>query len=253
MLALLSRLIFLIAVSVMLSSAGCSDADRNQPMSMDEALASLEQARKDSQQPPPPIEDSDGTESEEEEELGSDEVDETVPQTGTFTVRVESSAGDYTIEVHRDWAPRGAERFYQLVKAGYYDECRYFRVVPDFMVQFGMHGNPETHRQWDRNIRDDAVKQSNKRGFVTFATSGKHSRTTQIFINYSDNSRLDSMGFAPFGKVTEGMEHVDSINPKHGESPAQRSIEDRGNAYLQQNFPDLDFVKKMTIVSEASE
>lgn len=252
--ALLSRLIFMIAVSVMLSSAGCSDAGRNQPMSMDEALASLEQARKDSQQPPPPpIDDPDGTEPGEEDELASDVVDETVPQAGTFTVRVESSAGDYTIEVHRDWAPRGAERFYQLVKAGYYDECRYFRVVPDFMVQFGMHGNPETHRQWDRNIRDDAVKQSNKRGFVTFATSGKHSRTTQIFINYSDNSRLDSMGFAPFGKVTEGMEHVDSINPKHGESPDQMSIKDRGNAYLQQNFPDLDYVKKMTIVSETSE
>ena len=254
MCALLSRSIILCVASVLLSSAGCSDAGRNQPMSMDEALASLEQARKDSPQPPPPpIEDPDETESEGDDELESDVADESVPQAGTFTVRVESSAGDYTIEVHRDWAPRGAERFYQLVKAGYYDECRYFRVVPDFMVQFGMHGNPETHRQWDRNIRDDAVKESNKRGFVTFATSGKHSRTTQIFINFSDNSRLDSMGFAPFGKVTEGMEHVDAINPKYGESPDQMSIKDRGNAYLQQNFPDLDYVKKMTIVSEASE
>jgi peptidyl-prolyl cis-trans isomerase A (cyclophilin A) len=125
----------------------------------------------------------------------------------------------------------------------------------DFMVQFGMQrqsGNPSP-KEWDRNIRDDAVKQSNVRGFVTFATSGPHSRTTQIFINFSDNSRLDSMGFAPFGRVTEGMEHVDAINPEYGESPDQGRITNSGNTYLQQSFPNLDFVKKMSIVSETAE
>ncbi len=219
---------------------------------MDDALASIEEARKDTQTPPE-IPDPEEPEADSDEDLlDSNAMD--VPKTGVYTVKVESSAGDYTIEVHRDWAPIGAERFYQLVKDGYYDECRYFRVVPGFMVQFGISGDPAVHTKWDRNIKDDAVSQSNKRGFVTFAKTGRpNSRTTQVFINFGDNSRLDSDGFAPFGKVIEGMENVDRINPKHGESPDQGMITNRGNAYLQQSFPDLDYVKKMSIMTETAE
>ena len=239
--------ILLIAGSV-LSVAGCSDGGTDGPASLDESLAKLGKAQKDaelkavaSQKP------SDVPQSEPEEQVGDE------PHKGIFTVKVESSAGDFTIEVHREWAPVGAERFYQLVKAGYYDECRFFRVVPGFMVQFGMHGDPAVHQQWDRNIKDDSVTQSNKRSYVTFATSGPDSRTTQIFINFNDNSSLDGQGFAPFGKVIEGMENVDAIDSKYGESPDQGSIKGSGNAYLQQSFPDLDYVKKMSIVSESPE
>jgi peptidyl-prolyl cis-trans isomerase A (cyclophilin A) len=238
----LSLRLCLLVAAAMLTVAGCTGSGSDEPVSMDEALASIQQSRREAQVPatPPPDE--------------ADPVfDEDVPKSGIYTVKVESSAGDYTIEVHRDWAPVGAERFYQLVKAGYYDECRYFRVVPGFMVQFGISGTPAVQKEWDRNIRDDAVKQSNVRGFVTFATSGPHSRTTQIFINYGDNARLDSDGFAPFGRVTEGMEHVDKINPEYRESPDQGRITNSGNTYLQQSFPNLDFVKKMSIVSETAE
>lgn len=247
---LLTRSLLLLTAAAMLSVAGCTDGIQKEPLSMDDALASIEEARKDTQTPP----DIPEPDPEESDEDLPDSSAMNVPKTGVYTVRVESSAGDYTIEVHRDWAPIGAERFYQLVKDGYYDECRYFRVVPGFMVQFGISGDPAVHRKWDRNIRDDAVSQSNKRGFVTFAKTGlPNSRTTQVFINFGDNSRLDSDGFAPFGKVVEGMENVDRINPKNGESPDQGMITNRGNAYLQQNFPDLDYVKKMSIVSETAE
>ncbi len=249
----LSICIVLLVAGSMLSVAGCSDGDDDGPVSLDDSLASIEKARKDAEWSkvaaeipagtpqstpltPPPL-----------EETGDE------PQKGTFTVKVESSAGDYTIEVHRDWAPVGAERFYQLVKAGFYDECRYFRVVPGFMVQFGLNGDPAVQQEWDRKIKDDTVTESNKKGYVTFATSGMDTRTTQIFISFDDNSFLDGQGFAPFGKVIEGMENVDAINPMYGESPQQPSIEGGGNAYLQQNFPELDFVKKMSIVSETIE
>lgn len=253
----LSLCIVLLVSGSLLSAAGCSDGGDDGELSLDDSLASIEKARKDAelskaaagsparnpQSAPlasplaaPPFEE------------GGDE-----PQQGTFTVKVESSAGDYTIEVHREWAPIGAERFYQLVKAGFYEECRYFRVLPGFMVQFGMNGNPAVQQQWDRNIQDDPVTQSNKQGYVTFATSGADSRTTQVFINFGDNSFLDSQGFAPFGKVIEGMEHVDAINSKYGESPDQGSIKADGNAYLQRSFPELDFVKKMSVVSETKE
>ena len=251
---LLSRSLILLTAAAMFSIAGCSDGSKKGPLSMDDALASIEKARKDTQTPPEiPDPDPGEFDTNSDEDLPDSEAVD-VPKTGVYTVKVESSAGDYMIEVHRDWAPIGAERFYQLVKDGYYDECRYFRVVPGFMVQFGISGDPEVHKKWDRNIRDDAVKQSNKRGFVTFAKTGSpNSRTTQIFVNYGDNSRLDGDAFAPFGKVIDGMENVDRINPKNGESPDQSMITNQGNAYLQQSFPDLDYVKKMSIASETTE
>ncbi len=172
----------------------------------------------------------------------------------TFRVKFETTKGVFVIEAHRDRSPHGAARFYDAVKAGFYDECRFFRVVPGFMVQWGINGTPKVQSKWrDAEIKDDIVpakeRASNTRGYITFAKSGKpHSRTTQLFINYGDNARLDADGFTPFGKVIEGMEVVDKINAKYRERPNQGAIQEEGNAYLNENFPDLDFIKKATIV-----
>ena len=170
--------VLMMACSV-LPIAGCSEGSTDRPASLDDALAKIEKARKDAEWRPAaktPV----GTPDPASLRAPVPAVEESghEPQEGTFTVKVESSAGDFTIEVHRDWAPVGAERFHELVKAGYYDECRYFRVVPGFMVQFGMNGDPAVQQEWDRNIKDDKVTQSNKRSYVTFATSGSDSRTT---------------------------------------------------------------------------
>ena len=166
-----------------------------------------------------------------------------------FKAKFDTTAGIFVIEVHADWAPRGADRFYNLVKNGYYDGCRFFRVVPGFMVQLGINGDPVIQRNWtDATIPDDKVTQGNTRGFVTFAKSSEpNSRTTQLFINFADNSRLNRQGFAPFGKVTMGMEVVDKIFSGYGEKPDQDRIEKEGNAYLTKNFPKLDYIKKATI------
>ena len=158
------------------------------------------------------------------------------------------------IAVNRAWSPNGAARFYDAVQAGFYNECRFFRVVPGFMVQWGINGDPEVQSKWRKaEITDDKVPAkdlaSNTRGYITFAKSGKpNSRTTQLFINYGDNARLDEMGFTPFGQVVQGMEIVDKINSKHRERPDQGAIQEEGNAYLKAEFPDLDFIKKATIV-----
>ena len=231
----------LLAAAALLAVSGCAEESSNGPESLEDSLAKLEKARTEALWSKP---------GDKASQSGPGTSD--VPQSGSFVVKVESSAGDYKIEVHRDWAPIGAERFYQLVKSGFYDDCRYFRVVPGFMVQFGISGDPAIQKKWDINITDDPVKESNKQGYVTFATSGPDSRTTQIFINFSDNSRLDRDGFAPFGQVIQGMDSVDAINSQHGESPQQGLIEREGNAYLQQKFPELDFVKKMSLVSETA-
>jgi len=166
----------------------------------------------------------------------------------TYKAKFDTSKGPFVIEVHRAWAPKGADRFYNLVKNGFFDETRFFRVVPDFMVQFGIHGDPAIQKNWaNANIQDDSKNQSNKKGFVTFATRGPNTRTTQIFINYKDNGFLDSQGFTPFGQVVTGMEVVEKINNQYGEKPNQGSIQSEGNAYLNKDFPKLDFVKKATI------
>jgi peptidyl-prolyl cis-trans isomerase A (cyclophilin A) len=166
----------------------------------------------------------------------------------TYKAKFDTSKGPIIIEVHRDWAPKGADRFYNLVKNGFFDDTRFFRVVPDFMVQFGLNGDPAIQKNWaNANIQDDPKNQSNKKGFVTFATRGPNTRTTQIFVNFKDNAFLDAQGFTPFGQVVSGMEVVEKITSQYGEKPNQGMIQSEGNAYLNKEFPKLDFVKKATI------
>jgi len=167
----------------------------------------------------------------------------------TFNVAFDTTKGPVVVEVHRDWAPIGADHFYELVKAGYFDGCRFFRVVPNFIVQFGIAGDPAVTRKWkEQNLTDDPVLRHNVRGTLVYATAGPNTRTTQLFINLVDNTRsLDGQGFAPFGAVTSGMEAVDAIYPGYGEAPQQPLIESQGNAYLQPQFPKLDYIRKATI------
>ena len=167
-----------------------------------------------------------------------------------YKAAFDTSVGSFVIEVHREWAPKGADRFYNLVKNGFFDDVRFFRVISNFMVQFGINGSPTVSAIW-RNpavqLKDDPVKQSNKRGYITFATGGPNTRTTQVFINFKDNGFLDSQGFAPFGEVTTGMDVVEKITSQYGEKPNQGSIQSQGNVYLKAQFPKLDYVKKATI------
>jgi peptidyl-prolyl cis-trans isomerase A (cyclophilin A) len=172
-----------------------------------------------------------------------------------FKANFDTSKGAFVIEVHRDWAPLGADRFYNLVKNGFYDDVRFFRVIPGFMAQFGIHGNPSVATAWRAaQIKDDPVKQSNKRGYVTFATGGPNTRTTQLFINFGDNAAaLDKQGFSAFGQVVSGMDVVDKIYDGYGEGaprgrgPDQGRTQGEGNAYLTKEFPKLDYIKTATI------
>jgi peptidyl-prolyl cis-trans isomerase A (cyclophilin A) len=176
------------------------------------------------------------------------------PAPATYKVQFDTSKGPVVIEVHRDWAPNGADRFYNLVKNGFYDNVRFFRVVSGFMVQFGINGDPKLSSVWrEARIKDDPVKQSNARGTITFATAGPNTRTTQVFINFADNAMLDNQGFAPFGKVVSGMNAVDALYAEYGEGapsghgPAQERIQREGNTYLTGSFANLDYIKKATI------
>lgn len=173
-----------------------------------------------------------------------------------FQAEFSTTQGDFVIEVTREWAPNGADRFYNLVKIGYFDDVAFFRNIEGFMVQFGINGDPAVNEKWNRsNIKDDAVKESNLPGYVTFAqSSSRNSRSTQIFINFGDNSQLDNMRFAPFGKVIEGMDVVKSLYNGYGEGapngrgPDQGRIQQEGNAYLKKGFPKLDYIKSAKIV-----
>jgi cyclophilin family peptidyl-prolyl cis-trans isomerase len=244
----MTNLLFLILAGGLIAcgqaSSGASpanaDADRLPTPTGDEAPANIELAP-------------------EHEILGDpshEEMNQTAPD--VFDVLFHTTAGDFTVHVVRDWAPRGADRFYNLVVNGYYDGNRFFRVVPGFVVQWGMHGDPDVNAAWRAsdaaNIQDDPVTQSNTRGRVTFATSGPNSRTTQLFINYGNNSRLDDMGFAAFGEVVgDGMDVVDAIESKYRERPNQGRIHAGGNEYLDANFPDLDHIISATVVEDEDE
>jgi peptidyl-prolyl cis-trans isomerase A (cyclophilin A) len=172
----------------------------------------------------------------------------------TYKVTFDTSKGPFVVEVHRDWAPNGADRFYNLVKNGFYNNTRFFRVISGFMVQFGINGDPSISSQWRAaRINDDPVKQSNARGLITFATAGPNTRTTQVFINFGNNSMLDRQGFAPFGQVVSGMNVVDALYSGYGEGapsgagPEQGRVQSEGNAYLTSSFPKLDYIKSATI------
>lgn len=166
----------------------------------------------------------------------------------SYRVVFTTSKGPFTVEVHRDWAPKGADRFYELVKDGFYDGNRFFRIVPGFVVQWGIQGDPAVQAKWrDKTIADDPVMQSNKLGTITFATSGPNTRTTQLFINLADNASLDGQGFAPFGQVISGLNVVESLYSGYGEKPDQNQIQMQGNAYLQSQFPMLDYIESAKI------
>ncbi len=174
-----------------------------------------------------------------------------------YNVKFETSKGDFVIEVHTDWAPLGAGRFKELVEGGVYDDARFFRVLDGFMAQFGIAGDPKISANWKENpIEDERPRKSNTRGMITYAKGGPNSRTCQVFISYGNNARLDSDGFAPFGKVIDGMDVVDSLYSGYGEGapngngPGQGQIQAEGNAYLMKDFPKLDYIKKATIIKE---
>jgi peptidyl-prolyl cis-trans isomerase A (cyclophilin A) len=173
----------------------------------------------------------------------------------TYQVKFSTTKGDFTVSVTRAWAPRGADRFYNLAKHHFFDNASFFRVLKGFVAQFGLSAYPPVNAAWSKaTIPDDAVVQSNKKGYLVFATAGPNTRTTQLFINLADNPRLDASGFAPFGEVTEGMSVVESLYADYGEGapqgagPDQGEIEKQGKAYLDKGWPKLDSVKTATIV-----
>ncbi|HAT71368.1 MAG TPA: peptidylprolyl isomerase [Elusimicrobia bacterium] len=173
----------------------------------------------------------------------------------TFKVKFDTTKGNFTLEINRAWSPLGADRFYNLVKAGFFTDLAFFRVIEGFMVQFGIHGDPAVATAWrGARIKDDPVVESNKKGYISYAMAGPDTRTTQFFINYGDNARLDGMGFSPFGKVTEGMDVVESIYSGYGEGapsgmgPDQGRVQMQGNAYLKKDFPKMDYIKSAELL-----
>jgi peptidyl-prolyl cis-trans isomerase A (cyclophilin A) len=174
----------------------------------------------------------------------------------TYKVKFETTRGDFTVTVTRSWAPLGADRFYNLVKHHYYDNAAFFRVVPGFVVQFGISANPSVSKAWKKtDIKDDPVTQANKRGAIVFATAGPNTRTTQVFINLKDNGRLDGMGFAPFGAVDgNGMNVVEMMYEGYGDSagPDQDQLEKQGDPYLKKGWPKLDYIKSASLVGAAA-
>ncbi len=171
-----------------------------------------------------------------------------------FRVKFETSKGPFVLEVHREWAPLGADRFYELTRSGFYNGARFFRVVRNFVVQFGVNGDPSVSRLWSAmRIPDDPVREKNRKGTITFARSGPQTRTTQVFLNLRDNTALDRQGFAPFGKVISGMDVIERFYsaygdmPPRGNGPDPSQIELQGNRYLEMRFPRLDYIESANI------
>ena len=239
----------LIALTLMFA---CSDTEQTQKT---ETAPKTQTAAKTQTTPSAPKQDTSSA----ADDLDPKKATETAPD--TYEVLFETTQGNIVIEVQRSWAPLGADRFYNLVKMGYFTDVAFFRAIKGFMTQFGIHGDPKVAQMWrNARIQDDPVTQSNMRGYITFATSGKHSRTTQLFINTNDNNNLDAMGFSPFGKVSEtkggGMKVMDALFMGYGEGaprgrgPNQMYIQQKGNAYLKEKFPKLDYIKKARLCND---
>jgi peptidyl-prolyl cis-trans isomerase A (cyclophilin A) len=258
----MNRILLLLAATTLLFLTGCREQGTGQPNG---TPAPAPSAQQQAQQTPPQqrAEQPNPAVAQQQEQTATTPADSPLRTPAKLTekapdqykVRFETTKGPFVIQVNREWAPLGADRFYNLVKNGFYDDVAFFRAVEGFMVQFGIHGDPQVAAQWrDAVFPDDPNKQPNARGTISFATSGPNSRTTQVFINYKDNSFLDRMGFSPFGQVTEGMDVVDSLYKGYGEGaprgrgPNQGRIQTEGNRYLRADFPQLDYVKKATIV-----
>ena len=169
-----------------------------------------------------------------------------------FRVRIETTAGPLVMEVRPDWAPRGATQFRDLVKAEFFRDCRFFRVVPDFVVQFGINGDPVIQADWTERLLDEEVTQTNRKWTVTYAKTGEpNSRTTQLFINLKDNAFLDKDGFSPIGEIVEGRENVEKIYAEYEDNPNQGRIQQEGNGYLSREFPKLDYITSVKILDES--
>ena len=172
---------------------------------------------------------------------------ETAPE--VFRVKFDTTKGPFVVESNAQWSEEGSKRFFELCKTGFFNNSGFFRVVPGFVVQFGLAADPKMTAQYtNKNLRDEPVRKSNQKGKITFATGGPNTRTTQLFINYGDNANLDSMGFTPFGEVVYGMENVEKINAEYGEQPDQSMIKQGGTAYLKRDFPNLDFITTVSQV-----
>jgi peptidyl-prolyl cis-trans isomerase A (cyclophilin A) len=165
------------------------------------------------------------------------------PATGSYKVLMATSKGNITVEVHRDWAPIGAQRFYELVQAGFYDNARFFRYVPNFVIQFGLAADPAVTKKWGTPINDDPVTHINRTGSLSFANAGPNTRDTQIFINLRTNQGLDDQGFAPFAQITDGMDVVGKIYGGYGERADQNALRLQGNAYLLKSYPKMDYIR----------
>ena len=178
----------------------------------------------------------------------TDTVAHAVPD--SFRVTFQTSRGPFVVQVVRAWAPFGADRFRELVQSHFFDDDRFFRVIPGFIAQFGINDKPKINAAWDdKHIPDDSATHTNARGTLTFATEGPHGRSHQLFINLANNARLDRQGFAPIGRVVEGMDVVDSLYSDYGDDPRQQMIQSLGNSYLTRMFPKLDYIKTATITA----
>ena len=246
-----TSLIFTVLLAVFI--AGCSRKPSEEPVPVEtEKAEPVEKAAPPEEQPEEAVSTPSVTPAEAAKQrlLNPAQLNEKAPE--TFKAKFTTSKGDFVIEVNRTWSPNGADRFYNLINNGYYNDCRFFRVITDFMVQFGINGDPALNQAWyQARINDDPVKESNQRGYVSFAMTGQpNSRTTQIFVNYKNNSFLDGQNFTPFGKVIEGMEIVDSFFSEYAGAPSdnQPQIQAQGNAYLNKQYPKLDYIKSATIL-----
>jgi len=184
---------------------------------------------------------------------------QTISSPDTFKVKFETTKGDFIVEAYREWSPLGVDRFYELVKTGYYNNLPIFRVVKNFVAQFGISNSYEENLKWEKNpVKDEPVKASNLKGVMAYARAGVDSRSTQLFINLKDNTRLDTVtyngvtGFPPIGKIVEGIDVIDKLNPEYGETPSQDSITVSGRKYTEREFPNMDFINKAELIVHSS-